>query len=72
MSKAVRSGKVFIDWSQNSRHKSTIAVYSLRARERPTVSTPLTWDEVSQIATTRTSPLCLRGPGCARQDRTGG
>ncbi|MGH2610829.1 MAG: DNA ligase D, partial [Tepidiformaceae bacterium] len=37
MNKAVRSGKVFIDWSQNSRHKSTIAVYSLRARERPTV-----------------------------------
>ncbi len=53
MSKAVRSGKVFIDWSQNSRHKSTIAVYSLRARERPTVSTPLAWDEVSEIASTR-------------------
>ncbi|MEX0784819.1 MAG: DNA ligase D [Dehalococcoidia bacterium] len=53
MSKALRSGKVFIDWSQNDDHKSTIAVYSLRARERPTVSTPLTWDEVSQIAETR-------------------
>ena len=46
MSKAQRVGKVFIDWSQNDDHKSTIAVYSLRARERPTVSTPLTWDEV--------------------------
>ncbi|MDQ2650589.1 MAG: non-homologous end-joining DNA ligase, partial [Actinomycetota bacterium] len=46
MAKAVRPGKVFIDWSQNSRHKTTVAVYSLRARPRPTVSTPLTWDEV--------------------------
>jgi bifunctional non-homologous end joining protein LigD len=37
---------VLIDWSQNDEHKTTVAVYSLRARERPTVSTPLTWDEV--------------------------
>ena len=41
-----RVGKVLIDWSQNSRHKTTIAAYSLRARPAPTVSTPLTWDEV--------------------------
>jgi bifunctional non-homologous end joining protein LigD len=47
MAKAVRPGKVFVDWSQNSRHKTTVAVYSLRARPRPTVSTPLSWDEVS-------------------------
>jgi bifunctional non-homologous end joining protein LigD len=46
MKKGVRTGKVLIDWSQNSRHKTTVAVYSLRARERPTVSTPLDWDEV--------------------------
>lgn len=46
MAKAARAGKIFVDWSQNSRHKTTIAPYSLRARERPTVSTPLTWDEV--------------------------
>jgi bifunctional non-homologous end joining protein LigD len=46
MRKDVRGGKVFIDWSQNSRHKTTIAPYSLRARSRPTVSTPVTWDEV--------------------------
>lgn len=45
-----RGGKVFIDWSQNSRHKTTIGVYSLRARPRPTVSTPLTWDEVAACA----------------------
>ncbi len=46
MEKARRGGKVFIDWSQNDQHKTTINVYSLRARPRPTVSTPLTWDEV--------------------------
>ena len=46
MSKAVRKSKVFVDWSQNDEHKTTICVYSLRAREEPTVSTPLTWEEV--------------------------
>jgi bifunctional non-homologous end joining protein LigD len=50
MSKAVRKGKVFIDWSQNDRHKTTIGVYSLRARERPTVSAPLRWEEVEGVA----------------------
>jgi bifunctional non-homologous end joining protein LigD len=42
-----RSGKVLIDWSQNDEHKTTVSVYSLRAKERPTVSTPVTWDEVA-------------------------
>jgi len=46
MSKVAREGKVFVDWSQNDRIKTTITVYSLRARERPTVSTPVTWEEV--------------------------
>jgi len=46
MKKALRSGKVLVDWSQNDEHKTTIAVYSLRARERPTVSTPVKWEEV--------------------------
>jgi bifunctional non-homologous end joining protein LigD len=46
MKKVERKGKVFVDWSQNHRRKTTIAVYSLRARERPTVSTPVTWEEV--------------------------
>jgi bifunctional non-homologous end joining protein LigD len=50
MAKAVRPGKVFIDWSQNSRHKTTVAVYSLRARPRPTASTPVSWDEVAAAA----------------------
>jgi bifunctional non-homologous end joining protein LigD len=47
MKKAVRTNKVFVDWSQNDQHKTTISIYSLRARERPTVSTPVTWDEVA-------------------------
>jgi bifunctional non-homologous end joining protein LigD len=47
MSKSVRKGRVFVDWSQNDEHKTTICVYSLRAKEEPTVSTPLTWDEVA-------------------------
>jgi bifunctional non-homologous end joining protein LigD len=46
MKKAVRTNKVFVDWSQNDQHKTTISVYSLRAREHPTVSTPITWEEV--------------------------
>jgi len=46
MSKAARKGKVFVDWSQNDEHKTTICVYSLRAKEEPTVSTPVSWDEV--------------------------
>ena len=50
MTKADRKGKVFVDWSQNARFKTTIAVYSLRARPHPTVSTPVTWDEVEAAA----------------------
>jgi bifunctional non-homologous end joining protein LigD len=48
MKKQLRTGKVFVDWSQNDEHKTTIAVYSLRAREHPTVSTPVTWNEVER------------------------
>ena len=44
--KELRKNKVLIDWSQNDEHKTTVGVYSLRARERPTVSTPLSWDEL--------------------------
>ena len=46
MQKALRKGKVLIDWSQNDEHKTTVNVYSLRAKEQPTVSTPLAWEEV--------------------------
>lgn len=48
MKKAIRANKIFVDWSQNDEHKTTVSVYSLRARERPTVSTPITWDEVER------------------------
>jgi bifunctional non-homologous end joining protein LigD len=47
MSREVRRGRVFVDWSQNDRHKTTICAYSLRAQPRPLVSAPLHWDEVS-------------------------
>ena len=50
MAKADRRGKVFVDWSQNHQKKTTIAVYSLRARERPTASMPLHWREVERAA----------------------
>ncbi len=50
MNKDLRKGKVFIDWSQNDDSKTTVCVYSLRARPRPTVSTPVTWEEVERAA----------------------
>jgi bifunctional non-homologous end joining protein LigD len=50
MAKVRRTGRVFVDWSQNDEHKTTVAAYSLRARERPTVSTPLRWEEVEAAA----------------------
>jgi bifunctional non-homologous end joining protein LigD len=46
MAKALRKGKIFVDWSQNDEHKTTVCVYSLRAKEEPTVSTPVAWNEV--------------------------
>jgi bifunctional non-homologous end joining protein LigD len=53
MTKKLRKGKVFVDWSQNTKMKTTISVYSLRAKERPTVSTPLEWDEVESGSRSR-------------------
>ena len=50
MRRDLRAGKVLVDWSQNSESKTTVSVYSLRARERPTVSTPLRWEEVEAAA----------------------
>lgn len=50
MAKEARPGKVFVDWSQNAHHKTTIAPYSLRAKDQPTVSTPVSWSEVSDCA----------------------
>jgi bifunctional non-homologous end joining protein LigD len=56
MAKELRPGKVLIDWSQNDEHKTTVCVYSLRARERPTISTPLAWEEVERAARARREP----------------
>jgi bifunctional non-homologous end joining protein LigD len=53
MSKAQRKGKVFIDWSQNDDHKTTACVYTLRAKSQPTVSTPVTWDELESAVKKR-------------------
>jgi bifunctional non-homologous end joining protein LigD len=50
MQKALRKNKVLIDWSQNDEHKTTVNVYSLRAKSQPTVSTPVTWKEVEAVA----------------------
>jgi bifunctional non-homologous end joining protein LigD len=55
MLKSLRSGKVLVDWSQNDRNKTTVCAYSLRARPRPTVSTPLRWAEVERAARARRS-----------------
>ncbi|MBU2667635.1 non-homologous end-joining DNA ligase [Actinoplanes bogorensis] len=60
MAKAVRPGKVFIDWSQNAAAKTTVTPYSLRAQEVPTASTPLTWDEVEAVATGAEPPRHYR------------
>jgi bifunctional non-homologous end joining protein LigD len=51
--KELRTGRVLIDWSQNDQYKTTVNVYSLRARTRPTVSTPVSWDEVEKCLKTK-------------------
>src|SRR5919199_335703 len=48
MAKRLRAGRVLVDWSQNTEHKSMVCAYSVRAKQRPTVSTPVTWDEVER------------------------
>jgi len=53
MKKALRTSKVLVDWSQNDEHKTTVCVYSLRARDHPTVSTPVTWEEVEAVRVSR-------------------
>ncbi|MEO3793657.1 non-homologous end-joining DNA ligase [Nonomuraea sp. B10E15] len=70
MAKKARPGKVFIDWSQNSPAKTTVAPYSLRARERPTVSTPLSWKEVEDCE--RAEELVFTAPDVlARVEKRG-
>jgi bifunctional non-homologous end joining protein LigD len=57
MTKRLRPGKVLVDWSQNDAHKTTVNVYSVRARERPMVSTPVSWDEVGRARDTEDAEL---------------
>ena len=57
MQKSLRQGKVLVDWSQNDEHKTTVNVYSLRAKEHPSVSTPVTWDEVETTVRKKTGKL---------------
>jgi bifunctional non-homologous end joining protein LigD len=71
MRKDLRAGKVFIDWSQNSRHKTTVAPYSLRARPHPTVSTPVAWDEVEACADGRADLVFEARDVLARVDADG-
>src|SRR5436309_563252 len=59
MARALRQGKVFVDWSQNDEHKTTVNVYSLRAREQPTVSTPVSWDEVEKCLKKKNAKLLV-------------
>jgi len=73
MKKAVRVGKVLVDWSQNDEHKTTISIYSLRARERPTVSTPVRWEEVEQALKKKDAGLLVfeAGQVLARVEKMG-
>ena len=59
MKKVLRTGKVFVDWSQNDDYKTTVCVYSLRAKEQPTVSTPVSWDEVEQCLKKKDAQLLV-------------
>jgi bifunctional non-homologous end joining protein LigD len=59
MAKALRKGKIFVDWSQNDEHKTTVNVYSLRAKEQPTASTPVTWDEVAKCAKKKNAKMLV-------------
>ena len=59
MKKQLRTGKVLVDWSQNDEHKTTIGVYSLRAREHPTISTPLQWEEVERALRKKDADLLV-------------
>ncbi len=74
MAKDLRAGKVFIDWSQNSDFKTTVGVYSLRAkREKPFVSLPVTWEELDELRNSRRlERLCLEpAAALARMEKVG-
>ena len=71
MTKSLRPGKVLVDWSQNNAAKTTVSVYSLRARPQPTVSTPVSWDEVAEAAERRTRLVFTADDVLARVDEHG-
>ena len=73
MKKSLRKDKVFIDWSQNAEHKTTVCVYSMRAKSRPSVSTPLNWDEVEAALEAGDASMLDFGPSevLARVERNG-
>jgi len=73
MKKALRVGKVFVDWSQNDDHKTTVCVYSLRAKSQPTASTPVTWKEVEQCWAKKDASLLVfeSGQVLKRAERMG-
>ncbi len=62
MTKRLREGRVLVDWSQNDAHKTTVTVYSMRARERPRVSAPVTWEEVAACRDARDPEMLSFGP----------
>lgn len=73
MQKSLRRGKVLVDWSQNDRHKTTVCVYSLRAKSRPAVSTPVTWAEIEAALRRDDADLLEFGPAAvlARIEKNG-
>jgi len=62
MEKSIRKDKVLIDWSQNTASKTTVSVYSVRALDRPSVSTPVTWDELDHALSSRDASILRFGP----------
>jgi bifunctional non-homologous end joining protein LigD len=73
MAKERRTGRVFVDWSQNDQHKTTVCAYSLRIRERPTVSAPVTWDEIDDaLAAGDTDALTFEAPDVVARVETHG
>jgi bifunctional non-homologous end joining protein LigD len=67
IARAERRGLVLVDWGQNDRHKSIVAPYSLRARERPTVSTPVTWEEVEAAVAAEDADKLVFGPDAVHE-----
>jgi bifunctional non-homologous end joining protein LigD len=73
MAKDQRGGRVFVDWSQNDRHKTTVCAYSLRATDVPGVSTPVAWDELHDAVDARDASALVFTPAdvLARADELG-